>query len=109
MRRRFFGRRVEVTSERDAAGFLLPASFELDDRTVRIAEVAAQWHDHGFHPGTRRRSWLERRHRTYYRIRGDDGYSYDLYVDRTGGRRDWFVTEQWDDEDQQATDDRPEP
>jgi hypothetical protein len=96
MRRRFFGRRVEVTCEKDAAGFVLPARFELGDRCIHVAEVLAQWHDHGFHPGTRRRSWLERRHRTHYRVRGDDGCLYDLYVDRTGERRDWFVTEQSD-------------
>jgi len=96
MRRRFFGRRVEVTCEKDAGGFALPARFDFGDRCIEVAEVVAQWHDHGFHPAARRRSWLERRHRTYYRVRGDDGCLYDLYVDRTGGRRDWFVTERWD-------------
>ncbi len=96
MSRRFFGRRVEVTCRKDAGGFVLPASFELGDRLIEVTEIIAQWHNYGFHPMTRRRSWLDRRHRTHYRVRGDDGCTYDLYLDRTGGRREWFVTEQSD-------------
>ena len=88
---RFFGRRVRVTCRQDAAGFLLPAEFALGDEVVRIAEVLRQWHDRGFAGTARQRTWLERRHRTHYRVRGDDGRIYDLYVDRTGGRREWYL------------------
>jgi Domain of unknown function (DUF6504) len=96
MRRRFFGQPVQVATAADAAGLQAPVSFELGDQTIRVTEVLAQWHNAGFHPMARRRSWLERRHRTYYRVRAEDGYVYELYVDRTGGRRDWFVVEQSD-------------
>ena len=96
MRRRFFGQPVRVTTQADAAGLQAPASFELGDECLRVTELLAQWHDAGFHPGSRRRTWLERRHRTYYRVRAEDGSVYELYVDRTGGRRDWFLTEQSD-------------
>jgi hypothetical protein len=90
--RRFFGERVQVVCDRDAAGFHLPARFVFGEKTVEVAEVLRRWQDRGFHPRTPRRSWLERRHRTFYRVRATDGFVYDLYVDRTGGRRDWFVT-----------------
>ncbi len=90
--RRFFGQRVEVVCEEDSAGFHLPSRFILGKEVLGVAEVLRRWHDRGFHPQTRRRTWLERRHRTFYRVRASDGFVYDLYVDRTGGRRDWFVT-----------------
>ncbi|MBM3476454.1 MAG: hypothetical protein FJX75_24545 [Armatimonadetes bacterium] len=88
---RFFGRRVTVTCREDTAGFLLPAEFVLGEDVVRIAEVLRQWHDSGFAGTSRRRTWLERRHRTHYRVRGEDGRIYDLYVDRTGARREWYL------------------
>ncbi len=89
---RFFGQRVQVTCERDAGGLHLPFRFVLDKEVLEVAEVLRRWHDRGFHPRTRRRTWLDRRHRTFYRVRADDGCIYELYVDRTGGRRDWFIT-----------------
>jgi hypothetical protein len=88
---RFFGRRTKVACARDAGGFLLPAEFALGDETIRIAEVLLQWHDSGFASTSPRRTWLERRHRTHYRVRGDDGCVYELYVDRTGRRREWYL------------------
>ena len=88
---RFFGRRVRVTSEPDAAGFHHPTEFVLGDEVIRVTEVLRRWHDSGFASTSSRRTWLDRRHRTHYRVRGDDGHIYDLYVDRTGGRRDWYL------------------
>ena len=88
---RFFGQRLKVTCERDADGFVLPAEFALGDEVIRVTEVLRQWHDSGFAATSPQRTWLERRHRTHYRVRGDDGRIYELYVDRTGGRRDWFL------------------
>jgi hypothetical protein len=88
---RFFGQRVEVTCEPDAAGFRAPSRFLLGEDAVEVEAVLDSWHDSGFHPRAPRRTWLERRHRTYYRVRAGDGCVYELYVDRTGGRRDWFV------------------
>ena len=92
---RFFGRGVEVACERDAAGFLLPTRFVLGKETIQVAGVVAQWHDHGFHATVRSRTWLERRHRTFYRVRAEDGRLFELYLDRTGSRRVWFVTREW--------------
>ena len=90
--RRFFGQRIEVTCEKDDTGFQLPCRFTLGDNEIRVADVLRRWHDYA-HPSTsRRRTWLERKHRTYYRVRATDGSIYELYVDRTGGRRDWFLT-----------------
>jgi hypothetical protein len=88
---RFFGPRVKVTCREDAAGFLQPAEFVLGDEVVRIAEVLRQWHDAGFAGTAPQRTWLERRHRTHYRVRAEDGRICDLYVDRSGGRRQWYL------------------
>jgi hypothetical protein len=92
--KRFFGQRIRVTCARDAAGFLLPAEFALGDDTIRVQEVLLQWHDSGFASTSTRRTWLDRRHRTHYRIRAADGCVYELYVDRTGNRRDWYLMKQ---------------
>jgi len=89
--KRFFGRRVHVECERDPAGFLLPAEFVLGDEVLRVQDILLQWHDSGFASTSPRRTWLERRHRTHYRVRADDGCVYELYVDRTGNRRDWYL------------------
>ena len=92
MNRRFFGQRIEVTVERDAAGFSLPTSLTVEGRPIAVVEVLSRWHDAGFSALTRRRTWLERRHRTYYRLRGDDGFIYEVYLDRGGKRPNWFLT-----------------
>lgn len=92
--KRFLGQRVQVRCGQDVAGILLPAELVLGDRVIRVQEVLQQWHDSGFPRTSPRRTWLERRHRTHYLVRAEDGYCYELYVDRTGNRRDWFVVRQ---------------
>jgi hypothetical protein len=89
---RFFGRRLRVVCEPDAAGFHLPVELTIGDDVIRVVEVLRQWQDSGFASTSRQRTWLERHHRTHYRVRGDDGRIYELYVDRTGGRRDWYLS-----------------
>jgi hypothetical protein len=88
---RFFGQRIVVRCERDEGGFSEPREFLLGDEAVRVVEVLRRWHDSGFDATTRSRTWLERHHRTHYRVRVEDGGIYELYMDRTGSRRVWFL------------------
>ena len=90
--RRYFGQRVKVDCAPGDAGLHLPERIVMGQEEIRVAEVLRQWHDHG-HPSTSpRKSWLDRKHRTCYRVRAVDGRVCEIYVDRTGGRRDWFLT-----------------
>ncbi len=69
-----------------------PASFVWRGREYKVAAVEAAWQDHGC--GTlspRHANWRLRRHRNYYRVRTDDGRLYDLYLDRSGGKRTWML------------------
>ncbi|MGQ9730882.1 MAG: DUF6504 family protein [Candidatus Zipacnadales bacterium] len=91
-RQRFFGQRIEVRCQHDESGLYVPQQFVFGEEVLRITEILRQWHDSGFNATSRRRTWLERRHRTYYRVHTHDGSLCDLYVDRTGNRRDWFLT-----------------
>jgi len=91
---RFIGKpaRVECSSRGTT-----PTTLAWNDTTVNVAEVVAEWQDFGFggaHPAAR--TWRTRRHRNYYRVRCDDGHTYDVYLDRGGERRQWHVYRQVD-------------
>ncbi len=69
-----------------------PAAFTVDGETYRVLEIQSAWQDWGFggtHPAAR--TWRTRRHRNYYRVLCDDGHAYEVYLDRSSGRREWYV------------------
>ena len=73
-----------------------PVAFTLRGERWVVAETLQAWADHGFPPGVKRRSWLERRHRNYFRVRTEDGSVWELYLDRSGGARKWFASRRWE-------------
>lgn len=71
-----------------------PTAFIWEGRTIQILRVMEEWQDWSFgstHPVAR--NWRTRRHRNYYRVLGDDGCVYEIYMDRaSGGRRlEWYL------------------
>ncbi len=69
-----------------------PSAFVWRGKEHRIASVEAAWHDHGVGAlDPRHGNWRVRRHRNYYRVRTDEGRTYELYLDRAGGRRVWIL------------------
>ena len=72
-----------------------PEAFTWRGARYPVVETTRAWMDYGFPPGVKRRSWLERRHRNYYRVRTEDGSVWEVYLDRTGGRRKWFLSRRW--------------
>ena len=82
---------IQVTTARDERGLMAPASFTRKGREYRIAKVLRQWVDAGFTPGERHRTWLTRRHRNAFRVLCDDDRIYEIYLDRSGGRRIWHL------------------
>jgi len=95
MPERYFGRQIEVATGGDVK---VPVSFRLDDRDHAIVEVVESWPDYGFGTSTTgRKSWKQRHHRNYYRVKTTDGEVYEIYYDRGTSLdhpelKKWFLT-----------------
>lgn len=74
-----------------------PVQFVWQGRTIDVREVTHRWTDWNFGEGSHRRSWRNRRHRNYYRVRTDEG-EFELYVDRgvQGESRRWILVQRLD-------------
>ncbi len=96
MARRFFGQLITV--ERDPRS-RAPTAFAFRDEKHTVAQVLTSWQDHGFPNDGRRHTWRQRRHRSYYRVRTDEGRDFEIYYDR-GVSMDspkymrWYVSEE---------------
>ncbi|MFQ6091902.1 MAG: DUF6504 family protein [bacterium] len=69
-----------------------PVSFCWHGREYKIREVWAQWHDAGFGPlppGSGK--WWQRRHRNYFRVVTETDEIFEIYLDRGGKRKEWFL------------------
>jgi len=89
---RFIDEVVEVT----LAGELPePIQFRWRERDYRILEIQHRWSDWHFGAGSSTRSWRNRRHRNYYRVRTAEGV-YELYLDRASRdeRSRWILYQQ---------------
>ena len=82
---------IQVTTTRDERGLMAPASFTRRGHEYRIVQVLRQSVDAGFTPGEQHKSWLTRRHRNVFRVLCDDDRIYEIYLDRSGGRRVWHL------------------
>lgn len=75
-----------------------PVRFSWRDRTLEVREILQAWSDWNFGAGSHTRSWRNRRHRNYYRVRTDEGL-FELYADRgiRGEIRKWILVQQLED------------
>ncbi len=87
---------IAVEQERGPGGILRPAAFVWRGRRYGIVEIVRLRFDSGFAPGELTRTWWRRRHRNHYVVRADDGVLYELYLDRGGSRRRWFLLKKLD-------------
>ncbi|MGE5507904.1 MAG: DUF6504 family protein [Chitinophagales bacterium] len=86
----FIGRAVEVVTSGEPGG--APQAFFLDGRKVTVAQVLAAWQDYGFGATPpNARNWRTRRHRNCFRVSGDDGHTYELYLDRGAKTPRWHL------------------
>ena len=96
MPERFFGKRIFVQRDEETRR---PLSFELDGQEHSIEHVMVSWQDYGFPDDGRKHTWIQRRHRSYYRVRTTEGETFEIYYDR-GVSLDhphhmkWYVTKQ---------------
>jgi hypothetical protein len=95
MPERFLAREIKVTS---AEGVKTPVAFMLDGREYKVVEVMEWWQDAGYGNSETNKNWRTRHHRSYYRVKADDGNVYEMYFDRgTNLRhpeyRKWYLTQ----------------
>ena len=82
----FIGREIEVQLSDDAGR--RPLAFNLGSKRYEVAEVLANWQDHGFgsiNPGAR--DWQRQHHRNFYRVRTAGGEVFEIYADWMASRR----------------------
>ena len=95
MPERFFARLIEVTTSGDVK---VPISFNLDGRDYCITQVIESWPDYGFGTSETSKTWKQRHHRTYFRVKTVDGEIYEMYYDRGTNMKHpeykkWFLTQ----------------
>ena len=79
---RFMDREIEVEAAEDAPR--RPAAFKVGGQRYVVAEVLSTWEDEA--PGAAR-DWRQRRDRTFYRLRTEEGDLFDIYYDWSESQR----------------------
>jgi hypothetical protein len=79
---RLMDREIEVEAAEDAPR--QPAAFKVGGRRYVVAEVLSTWDDES--PGSAR-DWRQRLHRTFYRLRTEEGELFDIYFDWSESHR----------------------
>jgi hypothetical protein len=83
----FFSEEIDVQTG-PASG--RPAAFTWRGRRYAIREIWGEWPDYGFGAAPTGR-WWQRRHRTYYRVVTDGEEVFEIYLDRGGHRKQWYL------------------
>ena len=91
----YFARQIDVTMGGEVKA---PVSFMLDGRQYTVKEVVEFWPDSGFGSSETKKNWRTRHHRSYYRVKADDGNVYEMYFDRGTNLkhpefRKWYLTQ----------------
>ncbi len=90
--------RIEVETAAPEGGMKRPVAFMWDGTRYEIERILDFSFDTGFGAQKRGRAWYTRRHRNCYRVEASDGHVYDIYLDRSGGKRDWVLYQRVEDE-----------
>ncbi len=88
--------RIEVELEEGVRALARPRSFVWRGERHVVTRILDAWYDAGFaDPLRRKHSWWERRHRNYFRVQTESGEVWDIYLDRGGGKRQWYLSRRW--------------
>jgi hypothetical protein len=83
----FYSDQIQVTPGEKPG---TPAAFIWRGRQYNVREIWGQWPDYSFGPLTRGR-WWQRRHRTYFRVVTDEDEVFEIYLDRGGREKRWYL------------------
>ena len=69
-----------------------PKTFVWRGDTYTVAEVIKSWQDWHTPPhADHARRWMHRRHRNCFIVKTTDGQTFEMYLDRGSGKRDWVL------------------
>lgn len=92
--------RIEVEMDDGPRALPAPRAFLWRGGRYRVVKVVKAWHNVGFADRRRRHGWLERRRRTYFRLQTENGDTWDIYLDRGGKGRHWYLARRWGPDEQ---------
>ena len=97
MSRRFFGQQISVDRDPETHE---PTGFSFREEVHEVAQIITSWQDFDMPNDGRRHRWIQRHHRSYYRVQTSEGRRFEIYYDR-GVSMDspkymrWYVTREF--------------
>ena len=88
--------RIEVEMEETELAMKVPAAFVWDGTRYEIERILYFRSDTGFGAQTRVKALFTLSHRNCYRVEASDGHIYDIYLDRSGHKREWVLRQRVD-------------
>ena len=89
--------RIEVELEKGVRALARPRAFVWRGQRYEVARILDAWHDAGFAGQLRtKHGWWDRRHRNYFRVETESGEVWDIYLDRSGRKRQWYLSHRWE-------------
>ncbi len=82
---------IKVEMEAPPGGVYAPVRMHWRDETLEITAVLQVFAEAGLPRTARTDGWWLRRRRTHWIVRASDGHVYQIYLDRSGKRRDWVL------------------
>ena len=98
MSRRFFGKQIDVVTEKFSA---IPVSLFIGEEWYKVNETLLDGHDYKFPDDDRKHRWWQRKYKNFYRLSTVGGRIFEIYFDLDSrgingnpGRR--YVTKEFD-------------
>lgn len=83
----FYSQEIQVKTDQRPG---IPNAFIWGGREYRIQEIWGEWPDYSFGSAQGGR-WWQRRHRTYFRVVTEEGELFEIYLERGGKQKRWFL------------------
>jgi hypothetical protein len=93
MPNKFIGEKIDVELDEDAR---MPISIIWQGTKYPIKKIKSSWQDYGFGqtPAPKRIPWRMRHHRTYYQVITEKNRMFEIYYDRGGKEKSWFLLQE---------------
>jgi hypothetical protein len=93
MKKLFICEKIEV--EYDTQNLSIK-SFVWKDKEYKITEILSAWQDWNFSEALAgKRTWIQRHHRNYFRVKTSNGEVFELYMDRKGNKKEWILLKKY--------------